>query len=592
MTLEIALLLVVLIVALILFSFDRLPADMVALGLLLFITISGLLPGDRAFDGFGSDAVMMILGLLILTASLVRTGVVDLVGRFLARLIGTRPRQLLLVIMLAASLMSSWISNTAATAFLIPVAIGIARRARLSSSKLLMPLAFASILASSVTLVATSTNIVVSSLMEQYDMPPLKMFELTPVGLPIVIVGLLYLLVLGFRLIPDNRVEEEGFEDRGKLHYLADVIILPGSPLIGKTLEESGLGRDLDLTVLRVLRKRKRIMAPTADFRLEEGDLLLVKGERDEILRVKDVVGLRLKADVSSQEFNLQGGEVRLAEAVLLFGSPMIGRTLKGLQFRERFGLQVLAVNRHGETIESKLAAVRFQVGDVLLLQGPKATITSLAEERMFRIIGSLDTRLPKTRRAPLAVGAFVLALGLASFDVLRPSIAVMLGVLIAFVGRAITPEEAYREVEWKALILIACMLGVGTAMESTGAARFLAGLVVDWFGKADPIWLLSGFFLLTMLLTQPMSNQAAAAVVMPLAVQTALQLGLNPRTFAVMIAVGASCSFLTPLEPACLMVYGIGRYKFLDFFKVGAPLTVLVYLVAIWLVPLFWPIR
>lgn len=592
MTVEIAILLGVLVLALILFSFERLPADMIALGLLLFITITGLLPMDQAFDGFGSDAVMMILGLLILTASLVRTGVVDLVGRFLARLIGTRPRQLLLVIMLAASVMSSWISNTAATAFLIPVAIGIARRARISSSKLLMPLAFASILSSSVTLVATSTNIVVSSLMEQYNLPPLKMFELTPVGLPIALVGLVYLLVLGFYLIPDNKVDEEGIEDHSRLHYLADVVILPGSPLVGKTLEESGLGRDLDLTVLRVVRNRKRLMAPTADFRLEEGDLLLVKGEKEEILRIKDVVGLSLKADVSSREFNLQGGDVRLAEAVLLFGSPMIGRTLKGLQFRERYGLQVLAVNRHGETIESKLAAVRFQVGDVLLLQGPKATITSLAEERMFRVIGSLDTRLPKTRRAPLAVGAFVLALGLASFDILRPSIAVMLGVLVVFIGRAITPEEAYREVEWKALILIACMLGVGSAMESTGAARYLANLVVSWFGRADPIWLLSGFFVLTMLLTQPMSNQAAAAVVLPLAVQTALQLGLNPRTFAVMIAVGASCSFLTPLEPACLMVYGIGRYKFIDFLKVGAPLTLLVYLVAIWLVPWFWPIR
>lgn len=592
MTVEIAILLGVLVLALILFSFERLPADMIALGLLLFITITGLLPMDQAFDGFGSDAVMMILGLLILTASLVRTGVVDLVGRFLARLIGTRPRQLLLVIMLAASVMSSWISNTAATAFLIPVAIGIARRARISSSKLLMPLAFASILSSSVTLVATSTNIVVSSLMEQYNLPPLKMFELTPVGLPIALVGLVYLLVLGFYLIPDNKVDEEGIEDHSRLHYLADVVILPGSPLVGKTLEESGLGRDLDLTVLRVVRNRKRLMAPTADFRLEEGDLLLVKGEKEEILRIKDVVGLSLKADVSSREFNLQGGDVRLAEAVLLFGSPMIGRTLKGLQFRERYGLQVLAVNRHGETIESKLAAVRFQVGDVLLLQGPKATITSLAEERMFRVIGSLDTRLPKTRRAPLAVGAFVLALGLASFDILRPSIAVMLGVLVVFIGRAITPEEAYREVEWKALILIACMLGVGSAMESTGAARYLANLVVSWFGRADPVWLLSGFFVLTMLLTQPMSNQAAAAVVLPLAVQTALQLGLNPRTFAVMIAVGASCSFLTPLEPACLMVYGIGRYKFIDFLKVGAPLTLLVYLVAIWLVPWFWPIR
>lgn len=592
MTIEILLLLLALGSALLLFSVERIPADVVALGLLLFITITGLLPPDKAFSGFGSDAVLMILGLLILTAALVRTGVVDLVGRAISRRVSHQPLHLLLIIILAGGLMSSLISNTAATAFLIPVTIGLARRARLSSSKLLLPLAFSTILSSSVTLVATSTNIVVSGLMEQYGLEPLSMFELTPVGIPIALVGLVYLATIGFRLIPVTQPADEGFDEISNLHYLADVVILPGSPLISKTLEESGLGRDLDLTVVRLLRKRsrKRYMAPTAGLRLEEGDLLLVKAKRDDILRIKDTVGIGLKSDISSTEYNLESADVRLAEAVLLFGSPMIGRTLKGLEFRERFGLQVLAVNRHGEMIELKLADLRFQVGDVLLIQGPRATIASLAAEKMFRVIGSLDNRLPKTRRAPMAVAAFILAFALISIEVVRPSVAVMLGVLIVFVTRCITPEEAYREVEWKAIILIACMLGVGIAMDTTGAAKYLAGLIVTWFGRANPLWLLSGFFVLTLLLTQPMSNQAAAAVVLPLAIQTANHLGLNPRTFAVMIALGASCSFLTPLEPACLMVYGVGRYKFMDFFKVGAPLTLVIFLVAILLVPLIWP--
>jgi di/tricarboxylate transporter len=231
------------------------------------------------------------------------------------------------------------------------------------------------------------------------------------------------------------------------------------------------------------------------------------------------------------------------------------------------------------------------QIGDVLLLQGNKSNLSSLNANKTFRVLGSVDEAPPNVPRARIAIGAFLLVIILSTLGLVTLPVAVLIGVLVVFVTRTITPVEAYREVEWKALILIGAMLGVGTALQTTGAAEYLANLLTSTFAAYNPLWVLGGFFVLTMLLTQPMSNQAAAAVVVPVAIQAALNLGLNPRTFTMMIAVAASCSFLTPLEPACLMVYGPGGYKFVDFLKVGAILTFVIFLVAIILVPLIWPI-
>lgn len=591
MTIQIALLLVILFIILILFSYEWVSADVVALGLVVTLIITGLLPAEKAFSGFGSDTVMMILGLLIMTAALVRTGVVELAGRAIQKRTGSSPNRILLILMSSAALLSSFISNTAATAFFIPIAIGLARRARVNASKILMPLAFASILASSVTLIGTSTNVVVSGLMTQYGMPPLGMFELTAVGLPIVIVGVLYMMVIGKRVIPD-RGPTDDLTDEFNLHpYLTEISILPGSPLIGATLAESGLGRDFDLTVLRVTRAESGNLAPTADLRLGAGDVLLIEGQRDHLLKLKDTALIGADSSRTVSDLDLETEDSRLAEVILLPRSPLIGRQIYSLGLRDQYGIQILAINRREETILSQIGHVRLRMGDVLLVQGPQASLASLERDNTFRILGAVDHNPPNFRRAKTALLIFVIAISLAAFNLVPLPVAVLAGSVMAFLTRCITPQEAYNDVEWKVLILIGCMLALGIAMESTGTARFLAGQIVALVGRAHPLWLLSGFFLLTVALTQPMSNQAAAVMVFPIAIETALQLGLNPRTFAVMIAVAASTSFITPLEPACLLVYGLGRYRFLDFIRVGSLLTVVIYLLAIVLVPMFWPI-
>ena len=589
-TLQMGLLLGIIVAAVVLFSTDWLQPDVVALCVLLSLILFGLVPMNEAFAGFGSDTVIMILGLLLLTSALWRTGVVDWAGSFILRFTGNSPIRMLIVIMLAAASLSAFMSNTATTAFFIPVVLGLARRARIHPGQLLLPLAFSSILSSSITLISTSTNIVVSGLMTQYHMPPMGLFELAPVGIPIALVGLAYMFFVGRKWLPRHVTGDvpEGF---GITPYLSEIIILESSPLVGKTLSESGLGQDLDLTVLRIIRNKNDYLTPYSQIRLAAGDILLVEGRSEEILKIKDTTGVEIKADVKLSDPTLQGDDLGLVEVILLPRSPVIGRTLKGMRFRERYGLQVLGINRHGTTLRQKISQIRLQIGDTLLLQGARDKLAELADDNI-RIIGTLAEKRPLRKRAPLAIAIFAAALGAAALKLLPLHVAVIAGAALAFVTRCVTPEEAYRELEWKAIILIGCMLALGVAMENTGTARYLAALIVKGCGHFGPVWLLGGFFVLTVLLTQPMSNQAAAIIVVPIAIRTALELQLNPRAFAMIIAVAASCSYLTPLEPSCVMVYGPGGYRFRDFLKIGVLLTILIFIVAILLVPRVWPLH
>jgi di/tricarboxylate transporter len=440
------------------------------------------------------------------------------------------------------------------------------------------------------TLVSTSTNLVVSGMMVRYQMPAMRMFELTPVGLPIALAGLAYVWVIGRRLLP-ARAPAAGPEDDqfGLRPYLTEVLVRPDSALAGKTLAESSFGRELDLIVLRIVRDGKYHRA-RATTRLEAGDVLLVEGRREEILRIKDTAGIDIRADAEFGINDPGADGLRLAEGILMPRSTLIGRTLKGTRFRERYGVQVLAINRHDAVLRQKLSDVRLATGDVLLVQGPPDQLRSLDSQNV-RILGAVEDRTYNLSRARTSVLIFAGVLAVGTLGWIPFPVAVLIGVVLALASRCITPEEAYREVEWKVIVLIGSMLAVGQAMDRTHAAEFLAGGMIDILAGASPVALLGGFFALTVLLTQPMSNQAAAIVVLPIAVQAAQQLSLNPRTFAMMVAVASSCSFLTPLEPSCLMVYGPGRYRFSDFLKVGSLLTVIIFLIAIALVPRFWPL-
>ena len=590
MTPDIAICLSILAGAVLLFAWDRIPADVVALGVMLAVIGAGLLPADKAFAGFSSDTVLMIFGLLVMSAGLVQTGVVEIAGRGLFDLAGSNAAIFLPVMMIAVAVVSAFMSNTAATAFFVPLVMGYATKIGASPSKFLLPLAFASILSSSVTLISTSTNLIVSGLLTQYQQPPMGMFELAPVGIPIAVTGLLYMWLIGVRLIR-SRDDQKLDEKIGERKYQADVIVAADGPLIGKSLKEAKLTGIAELSVVKLIRGAETIRGEKklAETELQPGDALFIEGQRADLLKIKDIAGLDFKADVHLADPDEANKESTIVEAVLLPRAPLIGETLKSLAFRERYGLQVLVLHRAGR-VPKTIRSARLRMGDVLLLQGTPENLKGLEQGNLFNIFGGVECERLNRSRAPLAVAIFAGAIAAATFKLTALPVAMLAGAFFMLLTRCLSPEEAYRQVEWKVLILIGALLSLGAAMEASGAGKYLAQQLIGIVGADSPFRLLTSFFVLTVALTQPMSNQAAALVVLPIAIQAGLQLGVDPRAFGMMVAVAASCSYLTPLEPSCLMVYGPGKYRFSDFFIVGLPLTVLIYVLAILLVPWIWP--
>lgn len=589
MSLEILILLVLTAGAVVLFAFETFPAEVTALGLMLCLIVSGILTPQEAFSGFASDTVMMILGLLILSASLLQTGVVDFAGQLILKFTERHETYTIIIITSSVALLSCFMSNTAATAFFLPVVMGFAQRKGESPSKFLMPVAFASILTSSVTLISTSTNIVVSELLSRYGQPPLEMFELTPIGLPIAVAGLIYLNTVGAHLMPKHG-EKATDEEFGLKPYLSELVLLENSTMIGKEISESEIVKKLGLNIIRVVRDNK-YYTPRGSLTLKGGDVLLVEGAKEKILAIKDIKGIEIKGEarLRLEGADPQSDDYPLVEAIIPARSRLIGRTLKQIGFRDKYGLIVLAINRSGTAINQKMSMTPLRVGDLILLQGDREEIQILNDYGMITVIGSVVRRKLNRRKAPIAVLTFLGALTLATVNIIPFPVATLLGAFIVLATGCLSPQEAYREVDWKVIILISCILSLGLAMERTGAGMYLSERILFAVGSGT-IALTSAFFIFSVVLTQIMSNQAAAVVLIPIAIPTAAALGIDPRPLVVTVTVAASVSYLTPLEPSCLMVYGPGGYRFRDFFIVGFPLTVLIFIMTVLLVPLVWP--
>lgn len=594
MTGSIAIVLVLLVFALALFATERIPIDIVSIVLVLALILTNTLTVGEAFAGFGNDIVITISGLFILTGGLVKTGVIDVVGRRLQGLAGKSEFRMAAMIMVVAALSASVMKNTTTTAMFLPVVLGIAARKNISPSKLLMPLAFGAILGGTCTLIGTSTNLAVSGALPRYGMQPFSMFELTSVGVPIVGVGMLYMLLVGLRILPNREEAKSLTEQYHVRQYMSEVLVLPGSPLIDKSLSEARIGDELDLTVIGILRgdPQQRI-APNPEERIQEGDLLLVQGRVEDILRIKGEAGIEIKPEFKLSDSILEdaSSKTELFEVMIPRGSIFVGRNLKQLGFKRRYRLTVLAINRHGVDLLSKISTVRLRFGDVLLLQGTREWVEELAADDQLLLLEEISERQARPAKRRWALVAFALFLVLSVTHLAPLPVAVLAGALLLLGSGAVRAQEIYEMIEWRLIVLIACMISFGVAMEKTHADQYLADLIVRATGHYGPLAVLAGFFVMTIALTQPMSNQAAALVMLPIAVKTALALGLNPRTFAITVTYAASCSFLTPLEPACVLIYTPGRYRFLDFVKVGSVLTVAVFLMVMWLVPVFWPL-
>ncbi|HNW95400.1 MAG TPA: SLC13 family permease [Anaerolineaceae bacterium] len=590
MTLPMILLLAIIFIAIVLFALDALPADVIGIGIMTSLVITGILTPEEGILGFGSETAIKTLGLLLLTTALIKTGFVQMVTRRIVQGVGDNKNRLFWIVSLGTAAMGSFTSNTASTAFFLPVTLSVSKKLKQHPSKMLMSMAFAAILSSSMTAIATSTNLVVSGLLTSYGLEPMGIFELTPVGIPILIVGLLYMFFIGRKMIPERELEDNNKYLPRDTRYYAEVEIPKKSPWVEKEIRQLGLRDEYDISIISIERPGEGEVKPSPKTRLRAGDLLVLDGGREGIFALNDHKVVRFTSTPEDELPESIKKKYGMAEVVLLPTSSLVGQTLRGLSFRKRFGIQVLGIQRRGKVLRERLLNERLQVGDQMLIHGDPETIASLENGDNFRIISDTIEEPKNTKKAPYALIIFVLSVGLAAANILPLAISTMIGALLIFVTRCITPAEAYKSMNWSALILIGCMLALGKAMDTSGLANYLAGQLVTWIGTGHAYLLLAGFFLLAMILTQPMSNQAAAVVVLPIAIETALQLGLNPRTFAMMIAVGAATSYITPLEPACMMVYGPGNYRFMDFVKVGSLLTILIFGISMLMVPVLWP--
>lgn len=596
MTPEIAITLGLLVLAIALFATEKLPVDVIALLLVVALVMSRVLNINEAIAGFGNEIILTIGGLFVLVGGVIKTGLVDLIGRRISKIAGTNEFFLTAMIMAVSAVASAFINNTTTAAMLLPVVIGLAVRSKLPPSKLLMPMAFGTILGGSCTLIGTSTNLAVSGALQRYGYAPISMFELTPVGIIMVLAGIAYMLLIGRKLLPANTAVGASLTDDYSIReYISELIVLPDSPLVGETLASANIRASMDLTVLGIIRDDKKIAAPPVTERIQRRDILVVEGRLDDILRVKDESGLEIKADFELNDVLLEGDNVELFEVLVSNESKFVGRTLKELNFRDRFALTVLAINHHSKTIIEKMSDVRLRFGDVMLMQGTRRSVDDLIASRDVILLEEVEDPTARTDKRPWAIAAFLLFLSLSfakisiGFEV-PVAVCVLAGVFVMLATKTVRYNEMYSMIDFRLLVLIAGMMSFGVAMENTGTDKYLAGMIENYFGHFGITAVLGGFFLLTVLLTQPMSNQAAALVVLPVAVKTALQFGADPRPFAIMVTLAASFSFITPLEPACVLVYTAGRYRFMDFVKVGIVLTLVVFAASIFLVPVFWP--
>ncbi|HEX6901439.1 MAG TPA: SLC13 family permease [Thermoanaerobaculia bacterium] len=589
MTFAIGLVLFLLVLVIVVFAFEWLPVDATTLLLLVTLVLSGILSVEEAFSGFSNEIIVILGSIFILSGALMKGGVMDKLGDAIFRIAGGSRAKVLMCVMPITTFVSSFTNNTTTTAVLMPAVLGVCKKSRVSPSQVLIPLAYASMLGGTCTLIGTSTNVAASGYIRSSGLEPFSMFEFLPVGAAVSVLGILYMTLLGWRLLPRRSGESEGTGYQLR-EFLSEVEITGGSPLAGREIRDTQLSQ-MGLQVRAVLRGGRRLEAEARTV-LEEGDLLLVQAGSEALLQVKDTAGIDIRPDVKLRADDLQSSTMKIVEALLMPQSNLIGRTIKELDFRSRFGLTVLAMYRSGHALATRIGGLPLRAGDVLLLQGRPERFQTLADNADLWFLQETEHQPARRRKGLYAMGIFALGILAAAAGWVPLPVAFLLAALGVIATRLITMEEAYNLIDWRLLILIAGMTAFGLAMQKTGAADYVAGLVVSWVSPLGTLAVMLAFVALTMLLTQPMSNAAAALVVLPVAMSTATRLGLDPRTFAVLVTISASLSFVTPFEPSCLIVYGPGKYRFRDFVISGMPLTALVILVILLMVPLIWPIR
>lgn len=585
---SIAIVLGLLVLAIILFASEIVSVDVVTVFLLIVLSLTGIITPEEAFEGFSSDFIIILAAIFIMVGALKKTGVID---TFIAGIVNLKkqpPSLLLFLIMIFTSITSGFMNNTTITALMLNPTIGLSKMSGIAPSKVLMPLAFASILGGTCTLIGTSTNVAVSGYIAKQGLPTIGMFEFLPIGLILLGVGILYMMTIGQKLLPTNS-KEELEEDYAVRKYLSEAVILEESPMIDQRISDSLLSKQ-GFEIVSIIRDKHKFI-PNRFSRLNVKDTILIRGNIDDLLKIKELKGVEIKADLL--DFDTEEDELHLAELMVLGNNETTRRTVERLNFRRRYGMSIIAIFRKGKTISEKIGKLKLQIGDLILVQGNKENIDLIRTEvNDFIILEDYKPNLNLKRKGIATLFFFSLSIILGTTGILPLSIAFLTGALLTVATRCVNANEIYEDIDWRLLILIGGMSAFGIAMTKTGADTFVAKYIVDFFEPLGITGILGGFILLTVLLTQPLSNAAAALVVLPIALQTAHQLDVNPTTFAIAIMLSASVSMLTPFEPSCILVYGPGKYKFFDFIRVGGLLTFILMIILIFTIPIFFPFK
>lgn len=594
--------LAILVAAVLLTISDRLRADLVALLVLVALAISGILSPQEVFSGFSRSAVITLMAISILAEGLRRTGVTDRMGDLLLRLVGRKEAHLVVGAMLAGALLSLFMNNIAAAAILLPTISAAARKTGLTPTRLLMPLAFGTLLGGMATLL-TTTNIVASGLLIDQRLRGFGILDFAPVGLPLVAIGVAYMTLWGHRRLPTQPIRErtEGVrppvEDLVQLYQLGERLfrarVPAGSYLIDKPLSRSTFREIYGLNVVGLERNGRVTLAPSPDFVFREGDVVLLEGNLEEFRRRDRPPYLEILPPRQWREEDLESPAVVVVEAVLSPRSGLIGQTLRSAQFREKYGFTVLAIWRAGRPIRTNLSDLPLQFGDALLLQGPRERLPVLRSEPDLILLTNEKEYLPVARKGWLAVVIAVLALALAAVRYQAVAEVLLGGALAMMLAGILTMDQAYEVIEWKTVFLVAGMMPLGIAMTKSGAAAWLAERILGLVGPTGPMGLMAGLFLVAMGLSQVMQGAVVVSVVAPIAIQVARQTGLSPQALTMTVALATSTTFLTPLgHPVNVLVMNVGGYRARDYLRVGWPLTLLVFGAVLALVPLFWPMR
>jgi di/tricarboxylate transporter len=598
MSVEIILVLAILGLAFVLFVSEALPIDVTALTVLGILLITGLIDPADSIKGFSNPAVITIAGLFIISHALQKSGVLEYLAVRLIR-IGNRSRLLgLSTYLISIAIASALVNNTAIVAIFMPITIRLAVKFRISPSKILIPLSYAAILGGTLTLVGTSTNLLVNSIITaEGSFKALGMFEFSRYGIFQLFIGLIYIIAIAYRILPSRTITSSLTKSYHMGGYLTEVKIKKDSPMVGKSCVDRGLSQNYDIIVLDIVREKKLITLDVQNTKLREGDILFVRGSLDDFLRMKELEKVTLLTDEKLTDKELVQQDNILVECLLTDRSDLVGKSLMGSNFRRRFGSFVLAIRREGTILRKKIAHIILNSFDTLLVYGSREKIQELDSTGDFIVLEEIETALKKHRFWWLASFVIIIIVFLAAFQILPILTGAIIGVVILLVSRFITPNDAYRSIHWQVIILIAALIPLGQVIQTSGTAMLIGEsilkLLILFPESIRPTVLLAIIYLVTMILTEVSSNAATAILMTPIALAASVQLGIDPRPYIFAICFAASASFITPIGyQTNLMVYGPGGYKFTDFMRSGIPLALVLWITAILLIPILWPFQ